>query len=175
MMSNTDQAHALIVQAALEVARSQGVSNLPVALPQPLEPAQRRYLYAVPDGHPLAEKYGSSKLFATLVETQTPHLVGQKPPHQGVRYTDRNQQLPPELKPFTSDEARRACRAEMLVRRAEQQEIRRITQSLTGRTYAEAHSLLPEPNSEQHLAASHTRSISHNTTNTARRSHSESR
>jgi hypothetical protein len=174
-MSDSDQAHALIVQAALEVSRDRGATNLPVALPKVLDPAQRTYLYAVSNEHPLAKEYGSGQLSAILVETKTPHLVDQKPPRKGVRYTDKALELDKRLTPFTEDTVRRAWRAETLARRTEQQEVNRIATGLAGLTLHHAEQMLPAPNSEQDLVTPSTGAISSTKPNPTGRGNSDSR
>ena len=174
-MSDSDQAHALLVQAALEVARDRGASNLPVALPKVLDPTQRTYLYAVSNEHPLAKEYGSATLSAILVDTKTPHLVDQKPPRKGVRYTDKAVALDAKLEPFTGDKARHAWRAEALTRRTEQQEVDRIATGLAGLTLAQAEHKLPAPNSEQDLVTPSTGAISSTKPGPSGRGNSDSR
>jgi hypothetical protein len=174
-MSDSDQAHALLVQAALEVSREKGASNLPVALPKVLDPTQRTYLYAVSNEHPLAKEYGSAQLSAILVDTKTPHLVDQKPPRKGVRYTDKSATLDAKLEPFTTDDARRAWRAETLARRTEQQEVNRIAAGLAGLTLAQAEHTLPAPHIEQDLVTTPMGSMSSNKPNPSGRGNPDSR
>lgn len=159
-MSDSDQAHALLVHAALEETRARGVQNLPVALAEVPEPTQRVYLYAVSNEHPLAKEYGSSRLYAILLDTKTPHLVDQRAPKKGVRYAHKDAELAPELVPFTTDDARRAWRAETVVRRSEQKVVSDIALSLIGLSQIDAERKLPAPTDEQDLPTPTVGSIS---------------
>lgn len=174
-MSDSDQAHALLVHAALEETRARGVQNLPVALAEVPEPTQRVYLYAVSDEHPLVKEYGSSSLSAILLATKTPYLVDQKGPKKGVRYAHKDAELAQELIPFTTDDARRAWRAEAVVRRSEQKVVADIALSLTGLSQIDAERKLPAPRDEQDLATPAAGSISPNKPTPAGRGASDSR